>query len=950
MMLGKHYEVIEVLSGGMGEVFICEFIGDDDDPGPRARMALKTFQQRFFFDNAVRNAFVREASVWLRLTGLPFILPALGIEQIDRRPFIRMPAVDSRNGVRTLADLVARGDLPPLDALHFAFQIALGMRQAVERVRDLVHGDLKPANVLMMGGKAFVSDFGLATAAALGRADTRLVGTPAYRAPELAAEGAAPTSASDVYAFGASLAEMMANVLPGETIGAAGLELARRCMDAVPLKRPSGFAEILQHLSGLLHEHDPAGLIMRMADAIQYRELFHQPESASLHVERVGSLIELGETRQAIEELDAIPREKYTPELWLRRAMALSLENRPEDAIEALGPALENEAQLEPQSRVLAHSEYALCLKRLGRLDEAERIYRDLLPEVDDEHLSIVVINLATVYLQQRKAEEAVRLLEPFTKKQPNFAQGWANLGRAYMDTGRYEDAENALGRALQRDPSAGVVRVWLAELYMEHLRRVPEAWAALDAAFDAGYESREWLVRFLACSLLLERKDTLANLKHAIDNNFEKELADSMVRDAIEMAKRIAGGGDDDDPAPAASEVVPERPPEPEDYTMAEPVSEPLPASEPNARSDRRSSTPFINFRYYATGDFTIDFYEDPHNPNFLDAFKREWRRALRDPGMQLQGASLRGSPFYFTRCPVCGVYVITNREIGYKLDCRMCDTRWFTSALDDPSLSELTQHVTELTGIVDAEKSLGGIDALLLQAKRAEEQARADEICREAGMTLSPPDQYLTVAVLRQAVDHGVCDLRLPWSVWTMPAEGRSWARDATPPDVGRVVRKLQEALPGIRSLSTTIPAESVEALSGSVAEASARDEQQIREKLRRNDASAEEMRRLASILAQRGDQLGEAETIARAALAADDTSADGWQVLGWIFVRAGKFGAARALLERALALDPTRVLNWRMLAVCCEKTGDLQGAAEANLRATAITGDSQPLFPSE
>jgi tetratricopeptide (TPR) repeat protein len=938
MMLGDHYEVVQVLAGGMGEVFICDYVGDGV-PEKRRRVALKTFQQRFFFDNAVRNAFVREASVWLRLTGLPHILPVYGIEQIERRPFIHMPAVPAENGVRTLADLIVRRGVDPLEALHFAFQVALGMQQAARQVVDLVHGDLKPANVLLMGGKAYVSDFGLATAATFGRADARLVGTPAYRAPELDGMNVAPTVASDVYAFGATLAEMMARFSPDNAVAAGALELARRCMAVDSLARPRDFAEVVARLSNLLDDHDPAASMMLMMDAMRYRDIFSDPGAAGLRVERIRSLVELGEIRQALEELDAIPREQYTPELWLRRAMALSIANRPEEAIEALAPVLEREAELEPRSRVLAWSEYALCLKRLGRFDEAERVYDTLLLEVDDEHLPIVLVNQASVYLQQHQPEKAVRLLEPFVRKRPEFAEAWANLGRAYMESGRHDEAEKAFGRSLQRDPSSGLVRVSLAELYMEHLRRIPEAWAALDAAFDAGHESREWLVRFLACSFLLKREETLASLKHALDHNFEKELADSMVRDAIEMAKRIAGLEDDGATAPVSA---------PEPRLPAPTPAAAAPPTRPDNAPDSRPGTPFINFRYYTTGDFTIDFYENPLNPDLVDNFVREWRRAMRDPNVQMQGASLRGSPFYFTRCPECGVHVVTNREAGFKLDCRMCDTRFFTSPIDEPSLNELSSRIEEITGIAAPEESAGGVHALFVQAASREEQGSADEICREAGMTLLPDDQHMAVMLLQQAVEHGACDLRRPWrSVWTMPAEPRRWSRTATPPGIDRVVRALQEALPGIRTMSSTLPAESLELLSGSVLEASARDEQEIREKLRRHDASAEEMRRLAEILLQR-QEFNEAERIVRAALAADDRSADGWQILGWIHVRAGRFGAARAPLEHSLALDPARALNWRMLGVCCEKSGDDERAAEAYLRATAIMGNAEPPFP--
>src|SRR5687768_2754884 len=86
--LGDHLLVYQILRGGMGEVFVCGY-RDSTEP----QLALKTFQQRFFFNREVRQAFVREASVWARLSGLPHVLPALGLEAIDGRPFVTMPFV-----------------------------------------------------------------------------------------------------------------------------------------------------------------------------------------------------------------------------------------------------------------------------------------------------------------------------------------------------------------------------------------------------------------------------------------------------------------------------------------------------------------------------------------------------------------------------------------------------------------------------------------------------------------------------------------------------------------------------------------------------------------------------------------------------------------------------------------------------------------------------------------
>jgi serine/threonine protein kinase len=191
-LLGEHYRVREVIPGGMGEVYICDLVSDPDDtepaggPGQTVRVALKTFQRKFFFDNASRQAFVREATTWLRLSNLPHVMPVLSIQYIDDQPFVLMPAVPpGPRGERSLADLVRHSALDAGSAPGFASQLARALQWAASRIPGLVHGDIKPANVLLMFDSAFLADFGLVSGAALGRPDLRLEGTWAYRGPEL---------------------------------------------------------------------------------------------------------------------------------------------------------------------------------------------------------------------------------------------------------------------------------------------------------------------------------------------------------------------------------------------------------------------------------------------------------------------------------------------------------------------------------------------------------------------------------------------------------------------------------------------------------------------------------------------------------------------------------------------------------------------------------------------
>jgi len=115
--------------------------------------------------------------------------------------------------------------LPLKDALRFAIEIADALDQAHRQ--GVVHRDVKPANIMLTAGGAKLLDFGLAKACLTGlvpatsgdpslpiedpaslTAEGTLVGTVAYIAPELL-EGKEADPASDLFAFGAVLFEMV---------------------------------------------------------------------------------------------------------------------------------------------------------------------------------------------------------------------------------------------------------------------------------------------------------------------------------------------------------------------------------------------------------------------------------------------------------------------------------------------------------------------------------------------------------------------------------------------------------------------------------------------------------------------------------------------------------------------------------------------------------------------
>jgi serine/threonine protein kinase len=152
--------------------------------------------------------FVREIRLTGRLTH-PHILPLLDSGEVAGSPWFAVPALDGE----TLRALLARkGAIPTLEAVQLTLDLADALGYA--HAQGIIHRDVSPENVMVVGGDALLTNLGVAraldqaTGAGLTATGT-LVGSPAYMSPEQA-EGARRVDArTDVYSLGAVLFEML---------------------------------------------------------------------------------------------------------------------------------------------------------------------------------------------------------------------------------------------------------------------------------------------------------------------------------------------------------------------------------------------------------------------------------------------------------------------------------------------------------------------------------------------------------------------------------------------------------------------------------------------------------------------------------------------------------------------------------------------------------------------
>ncbi len=170
----------------------------------------------------------------------------------------------------SLNDLLSNGPLTGKPAFEMACGVISGLMAI--HASGLLHRDIKPGNILVDGrGQPKLADFGIATA--LGDSHTTVMtmsGTLPYMAPELF-QGQKPSVASDLWALGAVLFQMVsgqppftdtyeaalrysieysdAPVIELETIQAQRImETALRCLDKSPDQRPESAAMVLDFL------------------------------------------------------------------------------------------------------------------------------------------------------------------------------------------------------------------------------------------------------------------------------------------------------------------------------------------------------------------------------------------------------------------------------------------------------------------------------------------------------------------------------------------------------------------------------------------------------------------------------------------------------------------------------------------------------------------------------
>ncbi|MCB8982250.1 MAG: serine/threonine protein kinase [Ardenticatenaceae bacterium] len=264
---GRYRLLGRIGSGGMAAVYRAQ------DLKLGRIVAIKMLHESLTSDEGFLIRFQREAHAAANLTH-PNIVTVHDIGQEEYRHYIVMEYVDGFTLKQIIRDANEDGRFLPVSrVLDLTIQICNGIGYAHRA--NLVHCDLKPQNVLVTrDDRVKVADFGIAraiTEASQHLADSQVWGTPQYISPEQAA-GQTPTPASDVYAIGVIMFEMLTGHLP----------FAADSPTAMALKH-------LQEVPPSILEYNPG--VPRQLDDIVHKLLAKEPSARYSTAGQLGRIL-----------------------------------------------------------------------------------------------------------------------------------------------------------------------------------------------------------------------------------------------------------------------------------------------------------------------------------------------------------------------------------------------------------------------------------------------------------------------------------------------------------------------------------------------------------------------------------------------------------------------------------------------------------------------------------
>ena len=228
----------QLAAGGMAKIY------DATQVSLNRPVAIKFLSKTLLDHHEALSLFERESLIIAQLNH-PNIVQVIdkGISN-NSQPYFVMEKI---NGI-DLSEIIKGAELPFSKKTDIAIQICKGLAYAHKN--NVIHRDIKPANIIIdQHGNARILDFGIALSEKeSNHADTSVIGTVGYIAPEQEEDYAQATIASDIFSFGMLLRNLFIKPnkdnLATKKIPNSLITLMDQCTNKTPAERPSSLTEV----------------------------------------------------------------------------------------------------------------------------------------------------------------------------------------------------------------------------------------------------------------------------------------------------------------------------------------------------------------------------------------------------------------------------------------------------------------------------------------------------------------------------------------------------------------------------------------------------------------------------------------------------------------------------------------------------------------------------------
>ena len=245
----------ELTGGGMSRVFVAT------DVALARKVVVKVLPPELAA-GVNHERFRREIQVAAQLQH-PHVVQLLSAGEQGTLIWYTMPFINGQS----LRESLAKGEKY---AIKDVVRIMRDVADALDYAHGLgvIHRDIKPGNVLLMGSHALVTDFGVAKAISASMPSSGFtsagmaIGTPAYMAPEQIAADPAADHRMDLYALGLLGYEMLTGAVPFKEDSPQKTMAAQLTREPSPVENsradvPAALSALIRHLLAKLPEERP---------------------------------------------------------------------------------------------------------------------------------------------------------------------------------------------------------------------------------------------------------------------------------------------------------------------------------------------------------------------------------------------------------------------------------------------------------------------------------------------------------------------------------------------------------------------------------------------------------------------------------------------------------------------------------------------------------------------